>query len=129
MARPLERAIADDTSDDVIEEEPKPRALRHPAAEHAKASAHRLPVEEATAAAATALGRSEKEEAPRLAARREGEEDEGIMVLSGKNEEKSHKFFFASFGCFRAPHPRAEEPSFLCFFLRWRLEEALGASR
>lgn len=65
LARPRARGIAaaadfaDDDASDVIareeEEPPKPRALRRPVAEHAKASAHRLPVEEATGAVA-ALG-------------------------------------------------------------------------
>ena len=82
-------AAADGDTSDVIaggeEEEPKPRALRRPAAEHANASAHLLPVEEATGA--TALGRSEREEAPRLEAREEDDAEIGRGIVFKKKCE------------------------------------------
>lgn len=82
--RGIAAADDDDTSDVIAgeEEEPKPRALRRPGAEHANASAHRLPVEEATGA--VALGRSERKEAPRLAAREEGDDEIGSGIVFKK---------------------------------------------
>ena len=126
-------AAADGDTSDVIaggeEEEPKPRALRRPAAEHANASAHLLPVEEATGA--TALGRSEREEAPRLEAREEDDAEIGRGIVFKKNvnlQKLEHKH--KRFRCFSSSAlPRARKASLVCFFLPWRSEVALGASR
>lgn len=137
-ARGIDADDDDDTSDVLASNvvEAKLRG-RRPATEHAKGSAHRLPVEEVAQATAVALGRRDEEEegAPRLARREE--EEEGNKEINETMVEKNEKSL-TDFGVFSLSFPSPASPGglkklsllgfILCSF-QWRSEGGSGASR